>query len=88
MNRDARTDAGSADASPTKRVPLTLLPGRQRMVLDQIVQYYRATGEACPAAYLGRRLSIHHSSAQRHIEILHRKGWLRGPNAPAVPVRW
>lgn len=71
-----------------QRVALSLLPGRQRMVLDEIVQYYRATGEACPAAYLARRLAMHHSTAQRHIEVLHRKGWLRAPNAPSVPLRW
>lgn len=67
---------------------LSLLTGRQRAVLDEIVRYYRATGEACPATYVARRLSMHHSSAQRHIELLHRKGWLRAPNAPSVPSRW
>lgn len=70
-----------------KRTPLVQLPGRQRMVLDVIVHYHRATGEACPAAYLARKLELHHSSVQRHLEVLHRKGWLRGPNAPAVPRR-
>lgn len=71
-----------------RRVPLCRLPGRQRLVLDTIVRYHKTTGEPCPAAYLARRLSIHHSSVQRHIELLHRKGWLRAPNAPAVPTRW
>jgi hypothetical protein len=70
-----------------RRVPLVQLPGRQRMVLDAIVRYHRVTGEPCPASYVARRLSVHHSSIQRHFEILHRKGWLRGPNAPAVPTR-
>lgn len=71
-----------------ERAELHTLTGRQRMVLDAIVRYYRGTGEACPASYIARNLSIHHSTAQRHIEVLHRKGWLRAPNAPAVPSRW
>jgi len=70
------------------RDSLVTLTGRQRMVLDLIVAYYRTTGEACPASYVARKLELHHSSAQRHIELLHRKGWLRAPNAPAVPCRW
>jgi hypothetical protein len=88
-------DLQTREASPTgagprggKRVPLTKLPGRQRAVLDVVVRYYRATQEPCPAAYLARRLEIHHSSVQRHMFLLHRKGWLRAPNSPAVPTRW
>lgn len=75
------------DIAVTRRVPLVQLPGRQRMVLDAIIRYHRVTGEPCPASYLARRLSIHHSSVQRHLELLHRKGWLRGANAPAMPRR-
>jgi len=58
------------------------------MVLDHIVQFYRATHEPCQASYLSRRLSIDHSTVRQHMSSLHRKGWLRGPNTPAVPVRW
>lgn len=67
---------------------LLSLTGRQRAVLDEIIRYYRATGEPCPAAFIARRLSMHHSSAQRHIELLHKKGWLCAPNTPSVPTAW
>lgn len=65
-----------------------VLTGRQRMVLETVIRYYRATDEPCPASFVARRLSIHHSTAQEHFFALHRKGWLRTPNAPAVPTRW
>lgn len=61
---------------------------RQRSVLGIISDYCRVTGEACTANYVARRLELHHSTVQEHISALHRKGWLRGPNAPAMPKRW
>jgi len=61
------------------------LTGRQRVVLRTIGDYYRTTGEPCPARYLARRLSIHLSTVQEHLESLYRKGYLRTPNAPVIP---
>jgi Mn-dependent DtxR family transcriptional regulator len=63
------------------------LTDRQRDIITTIDRYYAVTGEPCPATYIGRRLRLHHSTVQDHLERLHRKGWLRAPNAPAVPAR-
>jgi hypothetical protein len=60
-----------------------LLTTHQRRIVEAIERYEDATGEPCPAAWLGRRFSLHHSTIQRHLFLLHRKGWLKGPNAPA-----
>lgn len=65
-----------------------VLTTRQESVLVLVSDYYRATGEPCSASYLARRLSIHHSTVRDHLIALHRKGWLRSPNTPAVPLRW
>lgn len=59
---------------------------RQRAVLNVIAQYRAATGEACSVLYIARRLNIHHSTVQDHIEALYRKGWLRSPG-PAGFIR-
>lgn len=53
------------------------LTERQRAVLAVIARYHAATGEACSVHFIARRLAIHHSTTQEHIEALHRKGWLR-----------
>lgn len=68
------------DGDPT---PLNLLTTKQRSVLTAIDRYVQATGEPCPATWLARHLRVHHSSIQRHVYLLHRKGWLRTPNAPS-----
>jgi hypothetical protein len=69
--------------SPGRRA--TDLPTtQQRKVLSIIEQYFGATGEACPARYLARRLNLHHSTVQDHLRALFQKGWLRTPNAPAM----
>jgi hypothetical protein len=70
------------------RDDLLSLTGRQRLVLDTVAQYYRSTGDPCPASYVARRLAIHRTTALEHFLALHRKGWLRGPNAPAIPSRF
>lgn len=70
------------------RVSRFLLPARQRAILDLIVRHYRVTGEACSANYLARRMDLHHSTVQEHISALHRKGWLRSANTPAIPTRF
>jgi DNA-binding MarR family transcriptional regulator len=67
------------------RGPLHALSTQQRVVLTAIEQYVGATGEPCPARYLGRRLDLHHSTIQAHLRALFQKGWLRTPNAPALP---
>jgi len=77
-------DFTRAASDDTRHVaPLHTLTTKQRRLLEAIDGYQRATGEACPAALLGRRLHVHHSTIQKHLATLHRKGWLRSPNAPA-----
>ena len=60
------------------------LTDRQRAIVVMIRRYFRATGEACPASFIARRLGLHHSTVQEHLSALHRKGILRGPNPPAM----
>lgn len=77
------------DASLDKQTPAEgELTARQRDVLRVIEGYCQVTGEPCSARYMARRLSVHHSTIQQHLAALHRKGWLRTPNAPAMPVRF
>jgi Mn-dependent DtxR family transcriptional regulator len=64
--------------------PMHTLTSQQRRVVEAIEAYQRATGEACSASYLARRLRVHHSTVQNHFTALHRKGWLRSPTGPAV----
>jgi predicted ArsR family transcriptional regulator len=77
-----------------RAVPREDQPGRratdrpttqQRKVLLIIERYVDATGEACPASVIARKLQLHHSTVQEHLRALFTKGWLRTPNAPARP---
>lgn len=61
------------------------LPERQRAVLNLVRRYFLATGEACPASYIARKLDLHHSTVQEHLNVLYHKGLLLTPNAPARP---
>lgn len=65
---------------------LHMLTTQQRRIVEAIHAYHVATGEACTASYLARRLRVHHSTVQDHFIALHRKGWLRAPTGPAVLV--
>lgn len=67
--------------------PIYALTTQQRRILEVIDDYQRVTGEACPGSYLGRRFERHHSTMQKHLFVLFRKGWLRAPNAPAFLIR-
>jgi DNA-binding NarL/FixJ family response regulator len=69
------------------RDTLQTLSTRQRTVLTFIERYVEATGEACPASIIARKLALHHSTVQEHLRALFQKGWLRTPNAPAMPER-
>lgn len=62
------------------------LTDRQSVVLETVESYYAVTGEPCPVRYLARRLRVHHSTIQSHLEALERKGWL-ATSGPAVPRR-
>lgn len=53
------------------------LPLRQRQVLTAIVDYSTVVGEQPTVRGLARRLHVHHSTIQEHLEALARKGWLR-----------
>lgn len=55
------------------------LTHRQREVLAVCEAFFHATGEPCSVPYLARRLAVHHSTIQEHLEALHRKGWLQAP---------
>lgn len=68
--------------------PAHALPTKQRRILEAINDYWRATGEPCPGAVLARRFNVHHSSIQKHLSALHRRGWLRSPSAPAHLARF
>lgn len=52
---------------------------RQRDVYALLVQFRRATGESPSVAYLARRLRLHHSVVQQHLDGLFRRGWLLSP---------
>jgi DNA-binding MarR family transcriptional regulator len=80
-------DLFRADDDPRSRVPEYGLSIRQRQLLDAIRAYCEATQEACPASWLSRRFSMHHSSVQAHLSALHRKGFLATPNSPCRPRR-
>ncbi len=79
MNLVTRTD----DQQPPDIAPLHLLTTQQRRVLEAIDTFWRATGEPCPGSYLARRFNLHHSTVQKHLFALHRRGWLRSGSAPA-----
>lgn len=55
------------------------LAARQRQVLVVIARYWQATGEYPSQRYLARRLSLHLSTVQDHLDALYRKGWLSTP---------
>jgi len=63
------------------------LSRQQAAVFATIDHYHEAVGEPCPGTYIARKLNIAKQVVARHLESLHRKGWLRGPSAPAVPSR-
>lgn len=63
--------------------PIHALTTKQRMIIEYIDAVQRATGEACPARLIARRLRVHHSTIQGHLSALYRKGWLLTPNAPS-----
>lgn len=66
---------------------LNTLTTKQRAIVEAIDAFQRATGESCPVSLLARRLCVHHSTIQKHLIVLHRKGWLRTANAPATLLR-
>lgn len=71
-------------------VAIRLLTTKQRVILEAVEAFQRATGEACPVSLVARRLRVHHSTIQEHLTALYRKGWLRTPNAPIIlrrPIR-
>ena len=65
------------------QTPIRNLPTQQRRVLELIEAYGVATEQPCPSTVIARRLRLHHSTVQKHLIALHRKGWLRSPGSPA-----
>lgn len=63
---------------------LQKLSARQREVLRELLRFYAANGEPPSLRFVARRLGIHHSVVQEHLEALHRKGWLRAPTTDGV----
>lgn len=76
------------DHSDSQRPALPLLTTQQRQILSAIEAYCDVTHEPCPGRYLARRFSLHHSTIQKHLSALYRKGWLRAPNPPSRPNDW
>lgn len=58
---------------------------RQADVLDIIIRTFRVTDEPVPSTFIARRLGISPVAVRRHLESLHRKGWLETDGAPAKP---
>lgn len=87
---DRRVDRSGGRREDDAPVPLHTLTTQQRKIVEAIDGFTRATGEACSANWLARRFTLHHSTVQEHLSALHRKGWLKTPNAPASlrrPIR-
>lgn len=70
----------------SRKTPRFLLSVKQRKVLEFVERYVNATAEPCPASFIARAMSVHHSTVQEHLGALHRHGWLRAPNPPAFPA--
>ncbi len=88
--QDRRTARGGGRREDDPPVPLHTLTTQQRKIVEAIDAFNRVTGEACSANWLARRFTLHHSTVQEHLSALHRKGWLKTPNAPASlrrPIR-
>ena len=88
FDRRAERQGGRREDDPP--VPLHTLTTQQRKIVEAIDAFNRVTGEACSATWLARRFTLHHSTVQEHLSALHRKGWLKTPNAPASlrrPIR-
>lgn len=86
MNTERPDGSGAApDAAPI--VPIHGLTTKQRQIVEAIERYNEATGEPASGSWLARRFNLHHSTIQRHLYLIHRKGWLRTSSAPAVAIR-
>lgn len=69
------------------RVLFRDLTTQQRAVFATVSHYYEALGEPVEAAYVARRLGITRQRVAVYFRDLNRLGWLRGPGAPAIPIR-
>ena len=81
---DRRVEMRGGRRATDTPAPLHTLTTQQRRLLEAIDAYERHTGEACSGNYLARRFNLHHTTIREHLQVLHRRGWLRGPNAPAA----
>lgn len=68
-------------------VPIHALTTRQRQIVEAIDGVEQATGEPCGGRFLARRFNLDPTTIREHLKALHRKGWLRTPNAPASLLR-
>lgn len=55
------------------------LSDRQRDVLSVIEEYTSHFHEPPSVSFIARRLGLHHSTIQMHLESLQHKGWLAAP---------
>jgi DNA-binding FadR family transcriptional regulator len=69
--------------TPAKVTPQPLTD-RQRLVLSIIAQYYVQNQEPITIALLARKLGVSRTTAHEHVRVLHQKGWLPAPAAPAT----
>jgi len=68
-------------------LPARGLTCRQATAYDFIEAYYAVTAEPCPVRLLARHIGVAAPTARERVEALWRKGWVRSPTGPAVPMR-
>ena len=66
-------------APENRAQPPEALTDRQREVYAEMVRYGKFAGEAPSVRFLARRLGLHWTTVQQHIEAIHHKGWLPAP---------
>jgi DNA-binding NarL/FixJ family response regulator len=55
------------------------LTQRQQQVLQLMTRYGEQFDEAPSVSFIARRLQVHRTTVQDHLEAIHRKGWLPAP---------
>ena len=55
------------------------LTARQREIYSLITQYTAVAGEPPSVCFIARRVGVHRTTVQFHLEAIHRKGWLPAP---------
>jgi predicted ArsR family transcriptional regulator len=64
----------------------TTVTAKQATALRLILRWHRATGTGAPAPWLADQLGITREGVRSHLVALYRRGALRAPTSPAVPI--